>query len=58
MNESLRLLDQIIEKVELEDLEYKQKMIKEHKASKSIGESWTLFHLKQLKSLMEEEFRG
>ena len=57
MKESLKLLDQIIEKVELEDLEYKQKMIKEHKASKSIGESWTLFHLKQLKNLIKEEIR-
>ena len=58
MKDSLKLLNQIIEKAEIEDLEYKRKMIEKHKASKSIGESWMLFHLKQLKELVEREHHG
>ena len=58
MKRSINLLNQIIEKAEAEDLEYKQKMIKNHKASKSIGESWMIFHLKQLKEVIEKEYHG
>ena len=58
MKDSLKLLNQIIEKAEIEDLEYKREMLEKHKASKSIGESWMLFHLKQLKELVEKEHHG
>ena len=50
------LLDQIIEKEKQNDDDYKKQMaaspnIKDWE--KSIGESWTLFHLKRLKELLK-----
>ena len=58
MKKSINLLNQIIEKAEAEDLDYKRKMIENHKASKSVGESWMLFHLKQLREVIEGESHG
>ena len=49
---AVQLLDQIIEKAELDDEDFKKKSIEEHKALKSIGESWTCFHLKALRELI------
>ena len=42
----------IIEKAHFEDLKFKNQMIKEHKATKAVGESWMCFHLKKLKELL------
>jgi len=58
MNKTLKLLDQIIGKAELDDKDYKRVMIKNHKASKSIGEGWMIFHLKKLKELIKKESNG
>ena len=53
---ALTLLDQIIDKEKQNDDDYKKQMaaspnIKDWE--KSIGESWTLFHLKRLKELLK-----
>ena len=50
----IRLLDQIIEKAKEEDEEHKRRAISMHRASQSVGESWVLFHLKELRSLISE----
>ena len=55
LHTALELLDQIIEKETENDLEYKKLMaasplIKD--LEKSVGEGWTLFHLKRLKELL------
>lgn len=55
MKESLKMLDQIIEKARFDDLQYKKQMIQKHEASKSVGESWMVFHLLELKKLIQEE---
>ena len=49
---AVQLLDQIIEKAELEDKEFKRKSVAEHKALRSIGESWMCCHLKALRELV------
>ena len=49
---ALNLLNMIIEKAHFEDLKFKNQMIKEHKATKAVGESWMCFHLKKLKELL------
>jgi hypothetical protein len=49
---ALDLLDMIIEKAYYEDLRFKNQMIKKHKATKAVGESWMCFHLKKLKELL------
>jgi hypothetical protein len=46
------LLDQIIEEVERQDVAWKRQMMANHKANRTIGESWTLFHLKSLRELI------
>ena len=48
------LLDQIIEKAELDDLEHKKRSLAEGQGEKAIGEGWMPFHLKRLKELMEK----
>ena len=58
MKKSFKLLNQIIEKAELEDLEHKKNMIKNHKSSQAVGESWMLFQLKILKQTLEKELNG
>jgi len=55
MKESLKLLDQIMEKAMFDDEEHKKEMIAKHKASKTVGESWMIFHLKKLKELIQKE---
>jgi len=37
MNKSIKLLDQIIEKAKLEDIEHKKRMIRKHKAAQTVG---------------------
>ena len=49
---AIKLLDQIIEKAKLEDEDFKRKSIAEHKALRSIGESWMCCHLKALRELV------
>lgn len=56
ISQALTLLDQIIEEEEINDKEFKKEMagsssIKDWE--QSIGESWTLFHLKRLKDLLK-----
>ena len=58
MRKSLQLLDQIIEKAKLDDIEHKKNMIRNHKGSSSVGDSWMVFYLTQLKTLIEEESSG
>ena len=55
MDKSLKLLEQIIQRAELDDLEYKKLMIQRHEASKSIGKGWMVFHLNKLKELIQRE---
>jgi hypothetical protein len=54
MKRSIKLLDQIIEAAELTDLKHKQNNIK-NKASRTVGESWMVYHLKLLKESLQEE---
>ena len=58
MKKGIKLLDQIIEKAMLDDEEYKKQMISQHKASKTVGKSWMVFHLKELRKLMLKESNG
>jgi hypothetical protein len=51
----LNLLNQIIEHAEAEDAKQKWKKLSEGEGEEAIGESWTIFHLKRLKELMENE---
>jgi hypothetical protein len=56
MGRALKLLDQIIEEEEINDKEFKEKMANASSVKEweqSIGESWTLFHLKRLKELLK-----
>ena len=53
---ALKLLDQIIEEEEINDKEFKKEMANSSSVKEweqSIGESWTLFHLKRLKELLK-----
>lgn len=52
------MLDQIIEKAKFDDIEYKKIMIENHKASNTVGDSWMVFHLTELKKLIKEELDG
>jgi hypothetical protein len=54
MRGSLRLLDDIIEAAEAQDLKFREENLK-NKASLTVGESWMVFHLKLLKELMRKE---
>ena len=55
MKRSLDLLNQIIEHAKQKDLEYKNKMLRKHRASQSVGESWMVQHLRSLKELITLE---
>lgn len=55
IDRALSLLEQIIEKAHIEDSQHKAKMIKAHKGSQAVGESWTCFHLKILKQILKGE---
>ena len=53
---ALNLLDQIIKKEKEHDKEFKKEMADSSSIKdweQSIGEGWTLFHLKQLKDLLK-----
>ncbi len=56
MKKSLEMLDQIITKARYDDIKYKKDVIAKHEASKSVGESWMIFHLTKLKELIQEEY--
>ena len=56
LDAALNLLDQIIEKEKENDKEFKKEMADSSSIKdweQSIGEGWTLFHLKQLKDLLK-----
>ncbi len=58
LHSALELLDQIIEKETENDSEYKKLMatsLMVKDLEKSVGEGWTLFHLKQLKNLLTDK---
>ena len=55
MNKSLQLLEQIIELAKAKDESWKQIHRQLHQASQSIGEDTIVFHLQQLKELIQEE---
>ena len=50
----LDLLDQILEKAEEEDRLHKIRAHQNHNSAQAIGESWIVFHLKELKKLIQE----
>jgi len=52
---ALQLVDQLIERAEADDLKYKAWCVKNHKASKAIGESFMVYHLKALRGLIEND---
>ena len=51
---ALNLLDQIIERAIKDDEAQKSFAISQGDGSKAVGESWTVFHLKALKILLEQ----
>ena len=56
ISQALTLLNQIIEEEEINDKEFKKQMANSSSVKdweKSLGESWTLFHLKRLKDLLK-----
>lgn len=55
MNQAIELLKQIISIQEQIDKQDNARKIAEHKSSKTLGESFILFHLKTLKELLLEE---
>ena len=54
MTDVLKLLDQIIEGAEIQDLEFRKQNIKT-KGSLTPGESWVVFHLKTLREELREK---
>ena len=48
----LELLDQIIDFAEQADLRHKRESIAKNNASQSVGESWFVFNLKNLRELI------
>jgi hypothetical protein len=56
MKRAISLLNQIIEIEEIADKEHKTKAIQANKAEQSIGESWRLFYLKNLRELLISDF--
>ena len=54
-NKALTLLDSIISEAEIVDEQQKLKAIEDGKGSKAVGQSWLVFHLKNLKKLIDEE---
>jgi hypothetical protein len=55
MNQSLRLLDQIIGMEKERDAHFRKWAIQNNKGTLSLGESQILFFLKNLKELIEQE---
>ena len=54
MKTSLKLLNQIIEVAEADDLELKKVSLRK-KASLTAGDSWMVFHLKLLREALKKE---
>ena len=54
-NRNLEILDQIIEKAQIDDSKQKQDAIDRGEGEKAVGESWMVYHLKLLKQLMSED---
>ena len=55
MKTHLNLLNQIIEHEEERDEKEAERWIAEGKGENAVGQSWTVFHLKVLKKLLENE---
>ena len=53
-NKAIQLLDQIIEMAKAQDKELNECNLKLHRASRTVGQSAVLFHLLQLKELLNQ----
>jgi len=51
---AVQLIDQIIERAEAEDLNFKKAMLAANKGSQAQGEGFILYHLKVLKTLIND----
>jgi hypothetical protein len=58
MQQSLALIDQLIEMAQEQDKLLKILAQYQHKSSQTLGEGSLLFHLKQLRALVSEEYEG
>jgi hypothetical protein len=52
---ALKMLDDMIFAAEKSDEKYKAQMIHQGKAEKTVGQSWLVFHLRTMRSLVEED---
>ncbi len=52
LQQANKLLNELIHEAARQDAEFKLAKLKEHKANDAVGESWFLFHLKQLRDLL------
>ena len=52
---TLNLLNQILGVAAHEDKRHKEHMLMTGKGSKAIGDSWMVFHLKELRELIEKD---
>ena len=50
----LNLLDQILDEAKRQDEIDKLEAIKNHKGKQAVGESWFIYHLKNLRELIDE----
>ena len=50
----LNLLDQILDEAKRQDEIHKLKAVKNHKGEQAVGESWLVYHLKNLRELIDE----
>ena len=55
LNRINNLLDQMVEKAETDDENQKKLDIANGKGQRTVGESWMVFHLKNLKALIKIE---
>ena len=55
LNNSLQLLDQIIEMAQAQEKFLKEANLKLNKATRTLGESSLVYHLKILRTLIQEE---
>jgi hypothetical protein len=53
MKQALDLLDQIIDAAIYKDKAWKSLALQQHKAAQSLGDDTLIFHLRQLKELLE-----
>jgi hypothetical protein len=56
MKKSLAFLDELIKIEELRDAQWKKEMVKQNKSSQISGDSMMIYHLKNLRQLIEIEF--